>query len=170
MSKFRDFEKYDVFEDGRIYSYKSKKFLKPQTRKDGYQQISLSDNEGNIKKYLVHRVIYEAVSGKPIPEGYEVNHIKEAKNENSFCCLNLMSHKDNINFGTGIKRSAKSRINGKRSKYVGAFKDGKLILSFPSTNEAERQGFKHGAVSKCCRNCYNRPGNNVYKGFVWKYI
>ena len=29
MSKFRDYDKYEVFEDGRIWSYKSKKFLKP---------------------------------------------------------------------------------------------------------------------------------------------
>ena len=51
MSKFRDFEKYDVYEDGRIWSYKSKKFLKHQTDKDGYQIVCLINNELKKKRY-----------------------------------------------------------------------------------------------------------------------
>ena len=43
--KFRDFDKYDVFEDGRIFSYSRNKFLKPQTDKYGYQRVWLTDNE-----------------------------------------------------------------------------------------------------------------------------
>lgn len=171
MCKFRDFNKYEVFEDGKIYSYKSKKFLKPKLEKDSYQRVGLYDNEGKRKWYFVHRVIYEAVSGEPIPEGMQVNHINEDKTDNRFFeNLNLMTPKENINWGTGIERCAKARINGKHSKAVGAFKDGKLVLSFPSTMEAQRQGFNHGNVSACCRKCFNKPGNNKYKGFEWKYI
>lgn len=55
-------------------------------------------------------------------------------------------------------------------KQVGAFKDGKLVMTFPSTKEAKRNGFDQSAVSACCRNCYSREGNNVYKGFEWKYL
>ena len=33
MSKFRNFEKYEVYEDGRIWSYKTNKWLKPKTEK-----------------------------------------------------------------------------------------------------------------------------------------
>lgn len=172
---FKDFNKYEVYEDGRIWSYKSKKFLKPQTTKDGYKRVGLVDNEGKRKWYLVHRVVWEAVSGEPIPEGYEVNHLKESKNENSFESLNLMSHKENLNFGTRNARAGKAiskamTNNTKISKQVGAFQNGELVMSFPSTMEAKRQGFDQGAVSKCCRNCFNIPGNNVYKGFTWKYI
>ena len=58
----------------------------------------------------------------------------------------------------------------KRGKQVGAFKDGKLVLVFKSTKEASRQGFHQGAVSDCCRNCFNREGNNVYRGYEWQYI
>ena len=70
--KFRDYTKYEVFEDGRIWSYWTNKFLKPQTTKDGYQQVNLYDYEGKMKHYLVHRVVWEAVTGSPIPEGYEI--------------------------------------------------------------------------------------------------
>lgn len=168
--KFRDYSNYEIFDDGRIYSYKTKKFLKPYTRKDGYQRVCLIDNEGNRKSYLLHRVVWEAVTGAPIPKGYEINHISEAKDENMITNLELLSHKENLNFGSRNSRASKTKTNGVRSKQVGAFKDGKLVMVFPSTAECGRQGFNQGAVSACCCNCYNREGNNKYKGYEWKFI
>ena len=158
--KFRNFDKYEVFEDGRIFSYKSNKFLKPSTDKDGYKRVQLSDNEGNIKTYNVHRVVYEAVSGSPIPEGMQVNHIDERKDNNKKSNLNLMTPKQNSNWGTRNERRAKAR-----SKQVGAFKDDKLVMSFQSIAEANRQCFNQGAVSECCN--FKRK---TYKGYTWKYI
>lgn len=163
---FRDFNKYEVFEDGRIWSYKRNKFLKPSTNnKGGYQQVYLSDNEGNSKMYKVHKVIYESVSGEEIPEGYEINHRSEDKTDNRFCNLELMTHKENCNFGTRNERITKAR-----SKQVGAYKNGELVMTFSSTKEAGRNGFHQGAISACCRNCFNREGNNIYKGYTWRYI
>ena len=40
-----------------------------------------------------------------------------------------------------------------------------------STREAERiGGFCHNAISTCCKNKFNRLGNNIYKGFKWMYL
>ena len=40
-----------------------------------------------------------------------------------------------------------------------------------STREAERiGGFCHNAISECCKNKFNRLGNNIYKGFKWMYL
>lgn len=163
--KFRDYMKYEVFEDGRIWSYSHKKFLKPSTLPNGYQQVNLTDNEGKRKLYLLHRVVYEAFSDEPIPEGMQVNHIDEDKTNNHINNLNLMTSKQNCNWGYGIERCAKAR-----RKQVGAFKNGELIMSFQSITECERQGFKKGNVCACCRNCFNREGNNIYKGFEWRYL
>ena len=170
--KFRDYEKYDVYEDGRIWSYKTKRFLKPILDKDGYQLVNLSDNECKIKNYYVHRVVWEAFTGAPIPSYMQINHRNEIKTDNRFFeNLELVTPKQNINWGTRNKRMAKSNTNNpKRSKKVGAFKNNELIMVFPSAGEAQRQGFKKSAVSACCRNCYIREGNNVYKGYTWKYI
>ena len=166
---YKDFTKYEIYDDGRIWSYSRKKFLKPTT-KNGYQVVCLSDNEGNMKQYLVHRVVYESVTGAPIPDGLQVNHIDENKANNSISNLNLMTPKENTNWGSGIERCSKARINGKRSKAVGAFKNDELVMTFPSTKECGRQGFDSGNVASCCRNCYLREGNNVFKGFEWRYI
>lgn len=166
MSKFRDFEKYEVFEDGRIWSYKSKKFLKPTTNKNGYQRVWLTDNEGKQKWYYLHRVVYESVSGEPIPNNLQCNHINECKSDNRFCNLNLLTPKQNTNWGTCVARRAKTNTNNpKHSKQVGAFKNGELIFTFPSVAEAHRQGFHQGNVWACCIG-----ERKTHKGFVWRYI
>ena len=160
---FKDFTKYEVYEDGKIWSYKTKRFLKPTTEKNGYQKVCLVDNEGKKKSYLLHRVVWESVTGAKIPEGYEINHRNEIKTDNRFFeNLELVSHKENINYGTGNLRSAKSQ-----SKRVGAFKDGELIFTFQSTQEAEMNGFSHSAVSMCCRGVKKYK---THKGYTWKYL
>lgn len=172
--KFRDYTKYEVFEDGRIWSYSHKKFLKPLTNNSGYKLVFLSDNNCKRKMYLLHRVVYEAFTGEPIHEGMQVNHINENKEDNRFENLNLMTCKENINWGTGIERRAKvlKGIIPKANppKQVGAFKDGKLVMVFPSTAECGRNGYNFSNVAACCRNCYKREGNNVFKGYEWRYI
>ena len=167
MSKFRDYDKYEVYEDGRIWSYSRKKFLKPKTDKDGYQIVCLSDNECKRKWYKVHRVVWEAVTGEPILENLEINHISEIKTENFFENLQLVSHKENCNYGTRNERARKANTNGKLSKAVGAFKDGELVMIFPSVNEAQRQGFDIGSVGKCCRGVKNYK---THKGYEWRYL
>ena len=164
--KFRDYKNYEIYSDGRIWSNSRNKFLKPQTTKDGYQQVNLVDNEGKMKRYTVHKIVYEAVSGKPIPKGYEINHRNEIKTDNRFFeNLELVTHKENMNYGTCSKRIAKAN-----SKKVGAYKNGELVMVFQSIKEAKKKGFEPSAVSSCCRNCYSRDGNNFYKGFQWTYI
>ena len=161
MSKFRNFEKYEVYEDGRIWSYKTKRFLKPIIDKDGYQIVCLYDNEGKRKWFKVHRVVWEAVTGIPIPSNMQINHRSEDKTDNRFFeNLELVTPKQNINYGTRNERVSKAL-----SKQVGAFKNGELIFTFPSTMEAGRNGFDKSAVSRCCNGKLPH-----YKGYEWRYI
>lgn len=158
---FKDFTKYEVYPDGKIWSYSQKKWLKPQTNKNGYQQVGLTDNEGKRKLYYLHRVVYEAVTGDTIPPNMEINHRNEIKTDNRFFeNLELVSHKKNLNFGTCIKRAAKAR-----SKQVGAYKDGELVFTFSSTIECGRQGFDQSSVSKCCRG-----ERKTHRGYTFKYL
>lgn len=164
---FKDYTKYEVYPDGKIWSYSQKKWLKPMTKKDGYQQVCLVDNEGNKKLYLLHRVVWESVTGAPIPKGFEINHISEAKDENFVENLQLLSHKDNLNYGSRNARASKTKTNGVRSKQVGAFKDDELVMTFQSTAECGRQGFNQSAVAACCRGIKNYK---THKGYEWRYI
>ena len=164
---FRDFKKYEIFEDGRIFSYAKNKWLKPQINKNGYFQIILSDNDGNLKNYLYHRVIFEACSQAPIPEGMQVNHINEDKSDNRFENLNLMTPKQNANYGSRNERMKKSKINHPMCcKQVEQYdKDGNLIQRWPSINEVYRQlGYSFGCISECCRG----KRKTAY-GYFWKF-
>ena len=170
---FKDYSNYEVYEDGKIWSYKTNKFLKPRTTKNGYQRIGLVDNEGKIKWYMLHRVVYESVTGEPIPEGMQCNHISEDKTDCSFANLNLLTPKENCNFGTRNKRIAKALSKTLKGiipkanppKQVAAYKDGKLVMTFLSTREARRQGFNQGNISECCNG-----KRKTHKGYTWKYI
>ena len=161
MTKFRNYDNYEVYEDGLIWSYSRKKFLKPTKNKRGYLLVGLTDNEGNRKKYQLHRVVYETFSGSPIPNNLQCNHISEDKMDNRFCNINLMSPKQNSNWGTRNTRMAKAL-----SKQVGAFnKNGELVMVFKSTMEAQRNGFHSGCISMCCRGKLK-----THKGYTWKYL
>ena len=158
--KFRDYSKYEVYEDGRIWSYRKKKFLKPATLPNGYQKVTLTNNEGKQKNYLVHRVVWESVTGSPIPNNLQINHRSEVKTENMITNLELMSPKQNSNYGTRNSRIAESK-----SKQVGAFKNGNLVTTFQSIKEAGIQGFNQGHISECCNGKRKK-----HKGFEWKYL
>lgn len=113
---FRNFTKYEVYDDGRVWSYKRNKFLKPHLDKDGYYQIRLTDNEGKMKTYYLHRVVYEAVTSEPIQEGMQINHIDENKANNHISNLNLMSPKENCNWGTRNERIGNTQLGKHHTK------------------------------------------------------
>ena len=169
MPKFRDYDKYEVYENGKIWSYRKNKFLKPQKNNKGYQLVGLVDNEGKKKMYLVHRVVWEAVTGAPIPKGYEINHISEVKTSNMISNLELLTHKENCNYGTIKERIGKSMKGiipkANPPKQVGAFNNGELVMTFNSTSEAGRNGFNIGSVSMCCNG-----KRKTHKGFEWRYL
>ena len=75
---------YGVTSCGRIYSYRSKRFLKEETNK-GYKRINLF-KDGIYKHYRVHRLVAEAYIPNPdkLPQ---INHIDENRANN--CVNNL---------------------------------------------------------------------------------
>ena len=168
-----NYEGYQVSNLGRIKSLEridalghrvNERILKPQMNSHGYYQVQLFKN--SIRKfYCVHRLVWLAFYGS-IPEGYEVNHINEVKSDNRLSNLNLMTHKENMNYGSRTERSTKKRINGKCSKSVLQFTlDNILIKEYPSTKQVERElGFAHTNISACCNGKYKQ----MY-GYIWRY-
>lgn len=177
----QNFSRYQCFPTvGKIYDKKKKRFVEGCEHPSGYIIVSLQDDNGNWKMMLFHRVILMAYMGEGIPDGLEVNHLDECKTNNQIRNLNLMTHKDNCNFGTRNERvgkaSGKARTNNpkviaaltnnpKKSKRVQAFNtQGNLVYDFPSAMEAERQGFNNSNIIKCCNG-----KRKTHKGLIWKY-
>lgn len=63
--------------------------------------------EGKVSYPVWARCIYSAFYGE-IPEGYQINHIDENPANNRLDNLNLMTPKENSNWGTRIERVAKA--------------------------------------------------------------
>lgn len=136
-------------------------------------QTTLCKNRKKIQP-IIARLVYRAFIGD-IPEGMQVNHIDEDPSNNHVENLNLMTPKENSNYGTRNKRLGETfKKNGKKSKPVLQFKDGILIAEYPSAKEASRQiGCSQGNISNCCNGGYFWKGNwyniNNVKGFTFKY-
>ena len=140
------------------------RILKPQINHRGYYQVVLYKNS-KIKTYRINRLVWIAFNGQ-IPENMQVNHINEIKSDNRLSNLNLMTPKENTNYGTGIERCHNQQINGKCSKPVLQFTlEDILINEYPSTKQVERElGFDQGHICDCC----NGKQKTAY-GYKWKY-
>lgn len=152
---------YQVSNLGRVKRITTGKILKPNVVRN-YFRIRLC-KEGCYKNISIHRLVYETFVGE-IPEGMQVNHINERKNDNRLENLNLMTPKQNTNWGTRNERIVSKNTNGIRSKPVLQYDlDGNLIKEWPSVSEIERKlGFYH--ISCCCLGKYK----TAY-GYIWKY-
>ena len=109
----RGFEDYaEISNYGQIHYYagKSKKYPDERwtyggERADGYLQAGI----GGITKG-VHIWVYMTFHNCDIPQGLEVNHLDENKHNNRLDNLNLMTPKENSNWGTrNAKISAAQR-------------------------------------------------------------
>lgn len=170
---------------GRLVDRKSKgkrwqeeKILKPKIDNregKGYLFVCLYKN-GVKKWYPIHRLVYEAFYGI-IPQGMQVNHINEIKSDNRLENLNLMTPKENANWGTRNERVTEKTTNGKLSKPVVQMdKTNKIIAEFPSIMEVQRRlGISVSHISKCCKGGFFHKERNKWVnvsqayGFKWQY-
>ena len=168
-----NYEGYKISNLGRVKSLeridargnkRKEKILKPSIDRKGYYRVALCKNS-KVKKYYVHRLVYEAFNGQ-IPEGLQVNHINEIKTDNRLENLNLMTAKENSNWGTRNERRVKKQINGKCSKSVLQYDlQDNLIKEFPSLMQVYRElGFSYGHIGDCCRGKLKQA-----YGYKWRY-
>lgn len=149
---------YQVSDKGEV---KSQKCIKKQGfDKNGYKTVMLI-NRPKKKLCKVHRLVWEAFNG-PIPDGMQVNHINEDKADNRLENLNLMTPKENVNWRTGIKRSAK-----KRQRPVTQYlDDGTPFFTYFSIKDAAED-------LSICKTTITSASNGKYKtagGYKWNKI
>ena len=163
LGRVKSLERFRKGKNGSLVTVKEK-ILKPAIIRNGYYQIGLR-KQSTIKFYLVHRLVFEVFNGH-IPEGYEINHLDERPVNNALSNLSLVTHKENLNWGTRNEKVSIKMTNGKLSKVVLQFTlDDILIKEYPSTQQIEREtGFSHQHISACC----NGKHKTAY-GFKWKY-
>lgn len=157
------------YKDGRIGNYKGE-IVTPVKVTKGYYQVRLYKN-GIKKRPKLHRLVAEAFL--PNPNNLPcVNHIDEDKSNNTVNNLEWCTVAYNNTYGNRINNIKLKNTNSKTlSKKVGMYDlNNNLIKTFPSTAECDRQGYTQSAIILCCNNKYHKIGNNIYKGYIWKYL
>jgi len=164
----------------RVWSAKrGGRWLKTSKRRNGYVLVRLYDtNAKRIVNITLSRLVWTIANGRQIPDGYDVNHIDEDKTNNHPSNLNIMTRKENNNWGTRNARMAAALRGRKQAQEVVARRaaarskavaqltlDGRLVQTWPSTSEAGRNGWVQQTISKCCRGELKTHG-----GYRWQWL
>lgn len=171
-----NYSDYEVYEDGRIWSNKTNKFLKPNYTKRGYTSVELFNADGH-KRLLVHRLVANAF----IPNPYDlpqVNHKDEDPTNNAADNLEWCTAKYNMNYGEGARTrhlkidytkpiyAENARLNGRAVSVPVLMysKDGQFIKRFESIVDASRE-------TNICKSGIGRVISGERKtagGYIWK--
>lgn len=147
ISEIKHNKNYEIYSDGRVYSKRTEKFLKP-SYKNGYLCISLFPEN---KTYLIHRLVAQEFIENPENKTY-VNHIDENKQNNNYQNLEWSTPKENSMYSN--------------SKEVYKYdKNGIFIKKYSSVKEAAKDNnIKECAISNALGD------NNRYTGggFIWR--
>ena len=138
---------YGITSCGKVYSYKSKKFLKSRPTRSGYFQVTLMKN-GERKTCYVHRLLAEAYIPNPnnLPQ---VDHIDNDKTHN---------YVNNLQWIT-------SRDNNRKSKNKPILQytlEGEFVREWPCANDVGR------AAQTNIWYCLSGKYKQAY-GYIWKY-
>ena len=133
---------YSVTTCGKVWSWKTNKFLKPKKEHNGYLRVTLIDEAGNCKMWFVHRLV--AMTYIPNPENLpQVNHIDESKTNN---CL------QNLEWCT-----AQYNMEYSHSKPIQCVETGEV---FKSTNDAARKlNLHHSSITRVLKGRRKKTGN-----------
>ena len=86
------YHNYAASKDGYIINRKRLKARKGQMMASGYFNLNMN----NKKCYTSHRFVYEAVNQQIIPDGYQIHHINNDKQDNSIENLALVTRQQNM--------------------------------------------------------------------------
>ena len=138
---------YGITSCGKVWSYKSKRFLKPRTNYKGYLIVQLY-KDGKMKSYRIHRLVAEAYipNTDNLPQ---VDHIDNDRSHNYVNNLQWITNRDNVRKG--------------RNKPILQFDlDGNFIREWECASDVGREAQTNIWY------CLNGRTKSAY-GYIWKY-
>ena len=165
MIRWKDTE-YFVTEDGRIWSEKSQRFLKPQNHKRGYLTVTLRYN-GSSHTELIHLMVAKCFIPNPDNKPM-VNHRDGNKHNPKASNLEWVTQSENTRHASengllNIKPSY-GKDNG-NAKSIEAYKSDGTVLEFDTVSDASKVvGVSRPAISRCLIG-----KNKTSGGYMWRY-
>lgn len=170
----------------KVFNYKSGRYLNIKRegrirkliigKKWGYYMVNLANSDGQIKTYIVHKLV--AMAFLPNPDNLpEINH-KDENKLNNVVCINPDGSIDtertnlewctgfyNLRYGTRTERVHK-KVNEPRMRAIDQFDiHGKFIRSYESQNEASRDT---GISRRSIWEVLKQKRKNIH-GYVFSY-
>lgn len=115
---------YEITNDGKVYSIRSGKFLKPRLSMDGYERVALC-RDGKNYEMRVHRLVAEAFINNP-EQKPQINHIDFNKRNNIFTNLEWCDDYYNIHQSVSHGRKGFGNQYSIRDIKSGEFKPCKI--------------------------------------------
>ena len=157
MKDIRNYEGiYAITEDGKVWSYKNKKFLKPYINNCGYLAVLLSKSCKHTC-FSVHKLVAETFIPN-LDNKLQVNHKDENKLNNSVDNLEWVTAKENVNYGSRNKKISKAL-----SKPVICVETGIIYQSFNDVNK--QLNILKTSLCNCLKGYSKTAG-----GYHWKYM
>ena len=162
---------YIITDDGRLYSTRSGKFLRPSTDKYGYLYYVISI-ESERKTLKAHRLVAQAFI--PNPENKPtVNHKNGIRDDNRAKNLEWATHKEQQDNEITKERAKKVHdmtdyrsMGAKRNfgrKTTSVYKDGKLLGTYGTLKEAaEKNNTNYTKASECANGTRKTAGGLVF--------
>nr|QBK85721.1 MAG: HNH endonuclease [Marseillevirus LCMAC101] len=156
--RIKHHRRYKISTLGRVYSKKTKRYLRHTDKKDGYKRITIDETP-----YYVHRLVANAFLGSPPPdlEKPVVDH-KDGKPLNN-CLDNLqwVEFDENISF-------AHNRDNSYNHKRVYQYSlDGEKMGEYKHVADAaKKMEVAHSSILSACS---RDRGVNSIKDCLWRY-
>lgn len=176
MSEFRKLKSlkflYEINEDGILRNVKSKKIVRGNHERNGYQRVRIENKcLGGVVRTSIHQLVAEAFI--PNPNGYpEINHIDTNKQNNHVSNLEWTDHSGNMKhaYACGINRkplrdhsiATRKKVTNGEATFDSISDAGKWLA------ESGRSKNWRSAVSGI--SSVLRQKHNTYGGYVWKRV
>ena len=121
--------------------------------KSGYYQVNLPRFKGNKGVASVHRLVFLTWQDD-LPVNYrelDINHLDEDPSNNCFANLEMITHRENINYGSHNQRMANSKVKYGTSALIVAIDiQTKWEFHFPTASDCARKlNLKPSHVTNC---------------------
>lgn len=151
---------YAITEEGMVWSYRRKKFLKPSLNVS-YLKVHLY-KDGECKTKTIHRLVLETFKPVVGMENLQANHIDENKQNNNLSNLEWTTAKENTLHSSYKWKGRKGKVIPVEQYSL----DGRLVAVYSSQAEAARElGINRYSISDCLRGRTHTGG-----GYIWRFI
>ncbi len=100
----KDFDRYQIFPDARVYSIRTKRFLKPVINTKGYSYVTLCKKGEKKKNCYIHTIVAKYFIPNPDDKNV-VNHIDANKSNNHVDNLEWVTQSENMKHAFQLKKS-----------------------------------------------------------------